>query len=111
MSPATRETALAGGFDLIVANPPYVAQAELAVLQPEVRDHDPRRALDGGTDGLAAYRAIAADALRLLAPQGALVLELGAGQLGAVGAILTRAGFAAPGTVGTIWPRLPVRSP
>ena len=91
--------ALVGGFDLVVANPPYVARAELAILQPEVRDHDPRRALDGGVDGLAAYRTIAADAQRLLAPQGALVLELGAGQLDAVAAIVKSSGFAAPGTL------------
>jgi len=92
-------TALADGFDLVVANPPYVTTAELVILQPEVRDHDPRRALDGGADGLAAYRAIAADARRLLAPHGALVLELGAGQLGAVSAILARTGLAGPGEV------------
>jgi release factor glutamine methyltransferase len=91
--------ALARGFDLVVANPPYVGQAELAALQPEVRDYDPNRALGGGVDGLAAYRAIAADARRLLGPQGALVLELGAGQLGAVRAILAGAGLTAPGRV------------
>ena len=51
-----------GGFDLIVSNPPYIATGDIAALAPEVRDHDPRRALDGGADGLAAYRAIASDA-------------------------------------------------
>ena len=76
--------ALGGGFDLVVANPPYVASGDIAGLQPEVRGFDPRRALDGGSDGLAAYRAIAGDARRLLAPHGVLVLELGAGQLDAV---------------------------
>jgi release factor glutamine methyltransferase len=85
--------ALAGGFDLVVCNPPYVAHGELATLQPEVRDFDPLRALDGGPDGLAAYRAVAVDARRLLAPQGALVLELGAGQLAAVAAILAGVGL------------------
>ena len=50
--------ALGGGFDLIVANPPYVASGDIAGLEPEVRDFDPRPALDGGADGLAAYRAI-----------------------------------------------------
>ena len=71
--------ALGGRFDLVVCNPPYVARSEIATLAPEVREFDPRRALDGGIDGLDAYRAIAADARRLLAPDGTLVLELGAG--------------------------------
>ena len=78
---------LAGGFDLVVANPPYIAISEIAALAPEVR-HDPLRALDGGHDGLAAYRAIAADARRLIKPLGHLVLELGAGQLNAVTKLL-----------------------
>ena len=85
--------ALAGGFDLMVSNPPYVARGEIAALAPEVRDFDPRRALDGGPDGLDGYRAIAADARRLLAPTGRLVVELGEGQLAAVSALLTAAGF------------------
>src|SRR4029078_11055885 len=62
--------ALSGGFDLVVANPPYIAQAAIAGLQPEVRDFDPRRALDGGPDGLAAYRTILQEARRLLASNG-----------------------------------------
>jgi release factor glutamine methyltransferase len=86
-------TALSGGFDLVVANPPYVATADIAGLQPEVRQHDPPRALDGGADGLAAYRALAADTRRLLAPGGVLVLELGAGQLEAVAALCAAAGL------------------
>lgn len=85
--------ALAGGFDLIVANPPYVASADIATLQAEVRDFDPRPALDGGTDGLTAYRAIARDARRLLAPGGALVVELGAGQRDAVTSLTAAAGL------------------
>ncbi len=85
--------ALAGGFDLVVSNPPYVVRADIATLAPEVRGHDPRLALDGGGDGLDCYRAIAADARRLLVPQGALVLELGAGQAAAVGKLLTAAGL------------------
>jgi release factor glutamine methyltransferase len=89
--------ALGGGFDLVVANPPYVASGDIAGLQPEVRDFDPRRALDGGSDGLAAYRAIAGDARRLLAPHGLLVLELGAGQLVAVGSLTAAAGLAPAG--------------
>lgn len=87
-------TSLAGRFDLVVANPPYVATAEIAGLAPEVR-YDPLAALDGGVDGLAAYRAIAADAPRLLARGGHLVLELGAGQEPAVTEVLRAAGLAA----------------
>lgn len=72
--------AVSGPFDLVVSNPPYIATSEIATLAREVRDHDPRHALDGGADGLSAYRAIAADAIRLLAPGGYLVLEIGRGQ-------------------------------
>ena len=85
--------ALAGGFDLVVANPPYIAQGDIAGLQPDVRNFDPLRALDGGPDGLSAYRAIAADARRLLARHGVLVLELGAGQLDAVATLLAAQGL------------------
>ena len=86
-----------GGFDLVVANPPYVASGDIPGLAPEVRDFDPHRALDGGPDGLAAYRAIAADARRLLAPHGLLVFELGAGQLDAVSSLTAAAGLAPAG--------------
>jgi release factor glutamine methyltransferase len=86
--------ALDGPFDLIVSNPPYVTRGEIASLAPEVRDFDPRRALDGGPDGLDAYRAISADARRLLAPGGTLVLELGAGLADAVTALLRAGGLA-----------------
>jgi release factor glutamine methyltransferase len=79
--------------DLVVSNPPYVATADIAMLAPEVRDHDPRAALDGGPDGLAAYRAIAADAARLLAPGGHLIVEIGAGQAGDVAALLAAQGL------------------
>lgn len=72
--------ALASDFDLIVSNPPYVATRDIATLAPEVRDHDPLRALDGGADGLSCYRAIATHARRLLAPAGFLVVEIGTGQ-------------------------------
>jgi release factor glutamine methyltransferase len=83
--------ALAPGFDLVVSNPPYVASGDIAGLPPEVR-HDPRVALDGGVDGLGSYRAIAADARRLLKPAGGhLVLELGAGQASAVAKLLATA--------------------
>ncbi|MGE0565390.1 MAG: peptide chain release factor N(5)-glutamine methyltransferase [Pseudolabrys sp.] len=88
--------ALRGGFDLVVSNPPYIASGDIATLAPEVRDYDPRPALDGGPDGLAAYRAIAADAMRLLAPGGALVVELGAGQEADVMQLLTNVGLAVP---------------
>jgi release factor glutamine methyltransferase len=82
-----------GPFDLVISNPPYIAHDELASLAPEVRDYDPMVALDGGDDGLAAYRAIAAEATRLLAPGGQLFVELGAGQESAVRALLTNAGL------------------
>jgi release factor glutamine methyltransferase len=87
--------ALGEPFDLVVSNPPYIARGEIDRLAPEVRDHDPRLALDGGTDGLAGYRAIAADARRILAPGGVLVVELGAGQAAAVAAILHEGGIEA----------------
>jgi release factor glutamine methyltransferase len=86
--------ALAGPLDVIVSNPPYIARDEIAELAPEVRAFDPRLALDGGPDGLAGYRAIAAGARRLIAPYGLLVVELGVGQLGMVTAIFSNAGFA-----------------
>jgi release factor glutamine methyltransferase len=82
--------------DVLVSNPPYVARKEIADLQPEVRDYDPRRALDGGPDGLDGYRDVAAHARRLLAPSGVLAVELGRGQLGAVTAILAGVGLARP---------------
>jgi len=82
-------------IDLIVANPPYVASPDLATLPAEVRDYDPRLALDGGADGLAAYRAIARDALRLLSTGGHLVLELGAGQADQVVALMAAQGLIA----------------
>ena len=86
--------ALAGGFDLVVCNPPYVESGAIAALAPEVRDYEPIRALDGGADGLAAYRAIAAQARPLLAPGGHLVVELGFAQSDAVAGILQAAGLA-----------------
>jgi release factor glutamine methyltransferase len=85
--------AIAGRFDAIVANPPYIARAAIAELPPEVREHDPVAALDGGPDGLAAYRAIAADLGRLLPPEGIFATEIGVAQAGPVSAILDAAGF------------------
>jgi release factor glutamine methyltransferase len=90
--------ALEGPFDLVVSNPPYVARADIATLAREVRDHDPRHALDGGADGLAAYRAIAAGVPRLLKPAGHLVVEIGAGQQDQVGDLFAAAGLAIAGT-------------
>ena len=86
--------ALRAPVDILVSNPPYVARADIAGLQAEVRDFDPRRALDGGPDGLDGYRAIASHAADLLAPDGILVLELGHGQLGPVTSIFTPVGLA-----------------
>jgi len=71
-------------FDLIVANPPYIPTGEIAELAPEVRDHDPRLALDGGPDGLRFYRLLAAEARQRLHPGGCLLMEIGAGQARAV---------------------------
>jgi release factor glutamine methyltransferase len=85
---------LKGRFDLIVSNPPYIARGAIASLDPEVRDYDPRLALDGGTDGLDAYRAIAVAGPALLAPGGRLVVELGLGQADAVGTLFETAGLA-----------------
>jgi release factor glutamine methyltransferase len=86
--------ALAGAFDAIVANPPYIATGDIAALPREVRDFDPHRALDGGPDGLDAYRAIAAVLPRLLAPGGVFAAEIGQGQEGAVAALLAGRGLA-----------------
>jgi release factor glutamine methyltransferase len=85
--------ALRGPFDLVVANPPYIAAGHIPSLPPEVRDYDPHAALDGGHDGLAAYRAIAADAARVLRPEGQLIVELGSGQDRLVEALLRQAGW------------------
>ncbi|MGB7043540.1 MAG: peptide chain release factor N(5)-glutamine methyltransferase [Methylocella sp.] len=83
--------ALRGPFDVIVSNPPYVARGEIARLAPEVRDYDPRLALDGGEDGLAAYREIIPASRDLLGPRGLIALEVGAGQHSAVASLLTGA--------------------
>lgn len=76
-------------FDLIVSNPPYIASAEIETLQPEVRDHDPRGALDGGADGLDFYRRLAAEAATFLKPHGKIMLEFGEGQADAISEIFT----------------------
>jgi release factor glutamine methyltransferase len=88
-------TAPDGAFDVVVSNPPYVPSAAIAALDREVRGHDPRLALDGGPDGLAAYRTILARADRLLAEGGLLAFEVGHDQGDAVAALCAAAGFSA----------------
>lgn len=86
-------TGVSGRFDLVISNPPYIAMGELPGLPPDVRDHDPRGALDGGADGLDAYREIAVGAVEHLTPAGHVLVEIGAGQKPAVSAIFEAAGF------------------
>ena len=86
---------LDGSFDVIISNPPYIASRDIGELDVDVRDHDPHLALDGGNDGLDAYRAIAPAAFALLIPGGALIFEVGQGQDSAVRDIMTATGFAA----------------
>lgn len=83
-----------GSIDLLLCNPPYIPTAQIASLEPEVRDHEPRAALDGGPDGLAAYRALLPDLPRVLAPRGIAILEVGQGQAEAVAELGTAAGLA-----------------
>ena len=71
-------------FDLLISNPPYIAAAEIETLQPEVRDFDPRLALDGGTDGLDFYRRLATQAKDFLKPGGKVMVEFGDGQADAI---------------------------
>ena len=88
-----------GPFDLLVSNPPYIEADAIAGLMPEVSRFEPRLALDGGADGLAAYRAIAAEAPRLVTPDGRLLLEVGEGQAPEIYRIFQSTGFTpeAPG--------------
>lgn len=83
---------LTGTFDLVVSNPPYIASSDIAALPPEVL-YDPRRALDGGADGLVCYRTIAGQALTLLKSDGHLVVEIGIGQEPAVAELFRAAGL------------------
>jgi release factor glutamine methyltransferase len=76
-------------FDLIVSNPPYIPSAEIETLEPEVRDFDPRLALDGGVDGLAFYRQLATEAKPFLRPDGKIMVEFGDGQADAIKTIFT----------------------
>jgi release factor glutamine methyltransferase len=89
--------AIAGACDVVVSNPPYIPTPDIAALAADVRDYDPRAALDGGPDGLSAYRAIAADAARLLAPGGWLAVEIGVDQDAAVSELLATRGLAIVG--------------
>ncbi len=82
-----------GSFDLIVSNPPYIPSSEIAWLDPEVRNFDPILALDGGTDGLDAYRTIARGISSRLAPDGRVVVEIGLGQADEVSEIFRSAGY------------------
>lgn len=81
---------LAGPFDIVVSNPPYIAAADIEWLAPEVRDFDPPEALDGGADGLDFYRSWIPHAVRL-SPRGIVAMEVGAGQADAVAGLLARA--------------------
>jgi release factor glutamine methyltransferase len=90
-------SALSGPFDLIVSNPPYVRAADIPDLSIEVREFDPHRALNGGADGLDAYRAIVPQAAQLLAPGGALVVEVGYDQSADAGRLMQAAGLTLAG--------------
>jgi release factor glutamine methyltransferase len=85
--------AVEGRFSLIVSNPPYIPTRDIAGLAPEVKDHDPARALDGGADGLSAYRRIAAGAPRHLERDGRVAVEIGFDQRQAVTGIFEAEGF------------------
>lgn len=80
-------------FDVIVSNPPYIERAAIETLPAEVKDHDPLPALDGGVDGLEAFRAILAEAPHWLRPEGSVVVEIGSGQGAAVANLFRRNGF------------------
>jgi release factor glutamine methyltransferase len=87
-------SALAGRFDLVLCNPPYIASGQLGELMPEVSRYEPLSALDGGPDGYCAYRRLIPGLHRLLTPDGAALLELGAGQADTVAGLTREAGFA-----------------
>lgn len=77
-----------GKFDLIIANPPYIKTEDIKTLEPEVKDHDPRMALDGGPDGLFFYRRLIYDAKKFLNPGGKLIMEIGYDQAKDITAIV-----------------------
>jgi release factor glutamine methyltransferase len=83
-------------FDLVLSNPPYIPSADIPALMPEVAAHEPGSALDGGPDGLDAYRTLLARLPALLAPDGTAILELGIGQSEPVAALAEAAGFPPP---------------
>jgi release factor glutamine methyltransferase len=89
--------ALSGPFDLIVSNPPYIRSSDIRNLAPDVRDHDPHTALDGGRDGLDAYRALIPQAASLLGNGGALVVEAGLEQSRDIERLMTVAGLEVTG--------------
>jgi release factor glutamine methyltransferase len=80
-------------FDLVTANPPYIAAGDIAALEPEIREHEPRLALLAGGDGLLVLERLVLDAPRYLVGRGVLAVEVGAGQAAAVEQIFLRAGF------------------
>jgi len=80
-------------FDIIISNPPYIKSADIPSLMPEVRNHDPSAALDGGADGLAAYRHLIPRLPDFLKPSGLVVFEIGQGQAKAVSALFRASGF------------------
>lgn len=84
---------VSGPFDVIVSNPPYIPDAEIDGLAPEVSRYEPRSALAGGTDGLDCYRALVPHIVRLLAPGGLVGVEVGAGQAGDVAVLFAAAGL------------------
>lgn len=84
-------------WNIVISNPPYIATQDIETLEPEVSDYDPVRALDGGADGLDAYRALIPKAAAVLKRTGLLALEVGEGQAGAVKGLLQGAGFS------TVW--------
>ncbi|HKF71966.1 MAG TPA: peptide chain release factor N(5)-glutamine methyltransferase [Stellaceae bacterium] len=85
---------VSGQWDIILANPPYIAADEVDRLAPEVAQFEPRQALDGGADGLGAYRALAPAILRLLAPAGVALIEVGSGQAHKATGIMAAVGLA-----------------
>ncbi len=88
---------LAGRFDVVISNPPYIASGDIEGLEPEVAHYEPRGALDGGQDGLDAYRALLPLAVQVLAPGGLVLFEMGAGQDQAIDSLAAAEGFKTAG--------------